>query len=180
MCHITKMTRVWQAVVDLSKLYVCICSLRISGFAGFTVLHLSNPAICICRQVISTLLLEQRWISPKTSLAFSKSNLLQISNKHCSCISQSEIIFSHVRVVMDQNQIDVRTNGQRSKDIESELVKGKSPYPPNKSANNVRLQSEERVNKCNQCGYVSSNARNMRKRLKRRTGEKFDKCNQCK
>ena len=76
---------------------------------------------------------------------------VQFSNKHCSCISQSEIIFSHVGVVMDQNQIDVRTDGRRSKDIESDLVKGKSPYPPNKSADNVRLQSEDRVNKCNQC-----------------------------
>jgi len=58
------------------KSYVCICSLQISGFAGFTVLHLSDPAICICRQVISTHLLEQRWISPKTSFVFSKSNHL--------------------------------------------------------------------------------------------------------
>ena len=52
-CHITKMTWVWRALVDLSKSFVCICSLQISGFAGFTALHLSNPAICICRQVIS-------------------------------------------------------------------------------------------------------------------------------
>ena len=96
-----------------------------------------------------------------------KGKKVQFSNKHCSCTSQSEIIFSHVMVVMDQNQIDVRTNGQTSKVIESELVKGKSPYPPNKSADNVRLQSEDRVNKCNQCGYVSSNASNLRKRLKK-------------
>ena len=76
MCHITKITSVWRALVDLSKSSVCICSLRISGFAGLTALHLSNPAICICRQVISTLLLEQRWISPKKSFVFSKSNHL--------------------------------------------------------------------------------------------------------
>ena len=31
---------------------------------------------------------------------------------------------------MDQNHIDVRTDGQTSKDIESDLVKGKSAYPP--------------------------------------------------
>ena len=66
-----------KALVDLSKSYVCICSLRIFGFAGLTVLHLSNPAICICRQVISTLLLEQLWISPKTSFVFNKSNHLR-------------------------------------------------------------------------------------------------------
>ena len=70
MCHITKITSVWRALVDLSKSSVCICSLRISGFAGLTALHLSNPAICICRQVISTLLLEQRWISQKKVLYF--------------------------------------------------------------------------------------------------------------
>ena len=50
---------------------ICICALQISGFAGLPTLHLSNPAICISRQVISTLLLEQRWISPKTNLYFS-------------------------------------------------------------------------------------------------------------
>ena len=47
-----------------------------SGFAGLPVLHLSNPAVCICRQLISTLLLEQRWISHKTIFVFLKSNHL--------------------------------------------------------------------------------------------------------
>ena len=37
---------------------------------------------------------------------------------------------------MDQNKIYVRADGQTSKDIESDLVKGKSPSP-NKSADNV-------------------------------------------
>ena len=67
---------VWQALMDLSKSYICICALQMSGFAGLPVLHLSNPAVCICRQLISTLLLEQRWISHKTIFVFLKSNHL--------------------------------------------------------------------------------------------------------
>ena len=38
--------------------FACICALTIYGFAGLAVVHLSNPAVCICRQVISTLRLE--------------------------------------------------------------------------------------------------------------------------
>ena len=57
-------------------MHICICALLISGFAGLPTLHLSNPAVCICRQLISTLLLEQRWISHKTIFVFLKSNHL--------------------------------------------------------------------------------------------------------
>ena len=58
--------------------FVCICSLPIYGFAGLAVVHLSNPAVCICRQVISTLRLEHRWISPKTICVFFNSNHLHL------------------------------------------------------------------------------------------------------
>ena len=75
-CHVTKMTSVWRALMDLSKSCICICALQISGFAGLPALHLSKPAVCICRQVKSTLVLEQRWISPKTIFVFLKSNHL--------------------------------------------------------------------------------------------------------
>ena len=54
--------------------FACICALTIYGFAGLAVVHLSNPAVRICRQVISTLRLEHRWISPKTICLFSNSN----------------------------------------------------------------------------------------------------------
>ena len=70
------MTSVWRALMDLSKSCICICALQISGFAGLPALHLSNPAVCICTQVISTLVLEQRWISSKTIFVFLKSNHL--------------------------------------------------------------------------------------------------------
>ena len=78
---------VWRALMDLSKSCICICALQISGFAGLPALHLSNPAACICRQVISTLLLEQRWISPKTISVFLKSNHLhfQTGDIHICC-----------------------------------------------------------------------------------------------
>ena len=56
--------------------FVCICALPIYGFAGLAVVHLSNPAVCICRQVISTLRLEHRCISPKTICVFFNSNHL--------------------------------------------------------------------------------------------------------
>ena len=72
------MTSVWRALMDLSKSCICICALQISGFAGLPALHLSNTAACICRQVISTLRLEQRWISPKTICVFSNSNHLHL------------------------------------------------------------------------------------------------------
>merc|ERR1711954_417566 len=74
MCHVSKMTSVWRALVYLSKSYISICALRISGFAGLAVLHLSNPPVCICTHAISTLRLEHRWISPKTICVFSNSN----------------------------------------------------------------------------------------------------------
>ena len=102
MCHITKITSVWRALVDLSKSSVCICSLRISGFAGLTALHLSNPAICICRQVISTLLLEQRWISPKKSFVFSKSNHLHFHSGDihiCQSLLFSSLLINQISPV---------------------------------------------------------------------------------
>ncbi|MCP3871912.1 MAG: C2H2-type zinc finger protein [Desulfobacteraceae bacterium] len=34
-------------------------------------------------------------------------------------------------------------------------------------------------NKCNQCDYSSSQADNLRRHLKRHSGEKSNKCNQC-
>ena len=55
-------------------IHIFICSLQISGFVGSAILHLSNPAVCICRRAISTLCLEHRWISPKTICVFSNSN----------------------------------------------------------------------------------------------------------
>ena len=58
--------------------FACICALSIYGFAGLAVVHLSNPAVRICRQVISTLRLEHRWISPKTICLFSNSNHLHL------------------------------------------------------------------------------------------------------
>ena len=70
------MTSVWRALMDLSKSCICICALQISGFAGLPALHLSNPAVCICRQVISTLVLEQRWISlPVPTLSHTPTDL---------------------------------------------------------------------------------------------------------
>ena len=36
----TAETPVW-CLMDLSKLYICICTLLISGFAGLAILHLS-------------------------------------------------------------------------------------------------------------------------------------------
>ena len=39
--------------------------------------------------------------------------------------------------------------------------------------------SREKTNKCNQCGYASSYAGNLRTHLKTHTGEKPNKCNQC-
>ena len=108
MCHITKITSVWRALVDLSKSSVCICSLRISGFAGFTALHLSNPAICICRQVISTLLLEQRWISPKKSFVFSKSNHLHFHSGDihiCQSLLFSSLLINQISPVYHLKRI---------------------------------------------------------------------------
>ena len=58
--------------------FVCIWALPIYGFDGLAVVHLSNSAVCICRQVISTLRLEHRWISPKTICLFSNSNHLHL------------------------------------------------------------------------------------------------------
>ena len=58
--------------------FACICALTIYGFAGLAVVHLSNPAVRICRQVISTLRLEHRWISPKTICLFSNSSHLHL------------------------------------------------------------------------------------------------------
>ena len=36
-----------------------------------------------------------------------------------------------------------------------------------------------KINKCNQCEYVFSRARDLRKHLKMQRGEKSNKCNQC-
>ena len=58
--------------------FVCICALPIYRFVGWVVMHFSNPAVCICRQVISTLPLEHHWISPKTIFVFSNSNHLHL------------------------------------------------------------------------------------------------------
>ena len=82
------MTSVWQALMDLSKSCVCICALQIYVFAGLPALHLSNPAVCICTQVISTLVLEQRWISSKTIFVFLKSNHLHFWRVHDFTFSQ--------------------------------------------------------------------------------------------
>ena len=39
--------------------------------------------------------------------------------------------------------------------------------------------NEDKSNKCNQCGYASSHAGNLRKHLKMHSGEKSNKCSQC-
>ena len=49
---------------------------------------------------------------------------------------------------------------------------------------NVRIQKKAtenviKSNKCNQCGYTSSQAGNLRQHLKMHSGEKSNKCNQC-
>ena len=46
---------------------------------------------------------------------------------------------------------------------------------PWRNTNNEVVKS----NKCNQCNFVSSHARDLRTHLKRHSGEKSNKCNQC-
>ena len=73
--------------------FACICALTIYGFAGLAVVHLSNPAFCICRQVISTLRLEHRWISPKTICLFSNSNHLHLQTCDIStCVRDGTMV----------------------------------------------------------------------------------------
>ena len=43
----------------------------------------------------------------------------------------------------------------------------------------LKRHSGEKSNKCNQCSYASSQARDLRRHLKTHSGEKSDKCNQC-
>ena len=93
MCHVSKMTSVWRALVHLSKSCISICALQISGFAGLVILHLSNPAVCICRHAISTLRLEHRWISPNTMCVFSNSNHLHLQTGDLSTFVKS-LLFS--------------------------------------------------------------------------------------
>ena len=97
MCHVSKMTSVWRALVHLSKSYISICALQISGFAGLAVLHLSNPAVCICRHAISTLRLEHRWISPNTMCVFSNSNHLHLQTGDLSTFVKS-LLFSSLLI----------------------------------------------------------------------------------
>ena len=49
---------------------------------------------------------------------------------------------------------------------------------------NLRISDNDketgvRPNKCNQCGYASYNASNLRTHLKTHSGEKSNKCKQC-
>ena len=46
-------------------------------------------------------------------------------------------------------------------------------------AKHEKKHSGEKPNKCNQCNYESSQARNLRSHLKIHSGEKTNKCNQC-
>ena len=64
------------ALMDMSKSYISICALPISGFANSAILYLSIPVVCIWW--ISTLLSGHYWISPKTTFVFSKSNHLHL------------------------------------------------------------------------------------------------------
>ena len=47
------------------------------------------------------------------------------------------------------------------------------------SENVTKNDKEKASNKCNQCKYASSQAGNLKRHLKRHSGEKAKKCNQC-
>ena len=51
----------------------------------------------------------------------------------------------------------------------------------NKKTGNVHMKTHigEKLNKCNQCDFASSQAGNLRRHLKRHSGKKSNKCNQC-
>ena len=60
--------------VKIIHMYLRTADVWICWFARFA--FVKPSCLCICRQLISTLLLEQRWISPKTIFVFLKSNHL--------------------------------------------------------------------------------------------------------
>ena len=43
----------------------------------------------------------------------------------------------------------------------------------------MKMHSEEKTNKCNQCYFESARAGDLKKHLGRHNGEKSNKCNQC-
>ena len=47
------------------------------------------------------------------------------------------------------------------------------------SVTHLKTHSGEKLNKCNQCDFASSEAGSLRRHLKTHSGEKLNKCNQC-
>ena len=86
------------------------------------------------------------------TILLKKGKTVQSSNKHCSCISQSEKLsfdmsgWWWIKIKLMSKRMD-----KQVKTLKVILSKGRVPIPPNKSADKVRLQSEDWVNKCNQC-----------------------------